>query len=453
MVSRGRIFIAPAYLFACLILGGSAQGIWQNMFLQLLGLAIIAWAAMDRGEEPVPKAAKQLIVLAIAAVAVVAIQLVPLPPDFWVHLGPRQRLAQDFGMLGMRVPAEPLSLTPAATLDTLLKVIPPLALFCAMVRLKAYRPQWLAVALILGTVAGIALGAIQVATSGAGASPWYLYDETSVGRGVGFFANRDHMATLLIVTIPFIGAIVAVGKRTTMQRYSAIIAALSGVMILLLIGLALNGSLAGYGLVLPVVAASALIIIPRGSRLRLWIVAAAVLLLVGSTALVETAPIDAGTLGGHASSAVDSRSELLSTTLRATRDFMPWGSGFGSFQSVYPLYESPRQVTDVYVVHAHNEYVEIALELGLPGILLLLLFFAWWIAAVHRVWRSPEARPFVRAASIASAAILVHSIVDFPLRTAAIAGCFAIALALLADSRGTPAKEEKQLRRRRHRSI
>ena len=31
MLSRGRALVAPAYLFACLVLGGSAQGIWQNM--------------------------------------------------------------------------------------------------------------------------------------------------------------------------------------------------------------------------------------------------------------------------------------------------------------------------------------------------------------------------------------------------------------------------------------
>jgi hypothetical protein len=81
---------------------------------------------------------------------------------------------------------------------------------------------------------------------------------------------------------------------------------------------------------------------------------------------------------------------------------------------------------------------------------LRVLFLAWWAAAVWRVWRSSEAHPFARAASIASAAVLAHSIVDFPLRTAAISVCFGMCLALLADSTGAPPKEEKQLRRSRH---
>ena len=108
--------VAPAYLFACLILGGSAQGIWQNMILQLAGIAIIAWAAMDERPEALPKPARQLLILAMLCVAVVAIQLIPLPASIWSELGPRQHIAADFSALGIAVPAEPLSLTPGATL-------------------------------------------------------------------------------------------------------------------------------------------------------------------------------------------------------------------------------------------------------------------------------------------------------------------------------------------------
>ena len=46
MASRAREAAAPVYLFACLLLGGSAQGLWANMLLQLLGIGLIAWAAL-----------------------------------------------------------------------------------------------------------------------------------------------------------------------------------------------------------------------------------------------------------------------------------------------------------------------------------------------------------------------------------------------------------------------
>ena len=107
-------------------------------------------------------------------------------------------------------------------------------------------------------------------------------------------------------------------------------------------------------------------------------------------------------------------------------------------------------MTNTYVIHAHNDYAELALETGVAGILLMLLFLAWWAVAVWRVWRTAEAGPFARAASIASAAMLVHSLVDFPLRTAAMSACFAMCLALLADRRAPPPKEASDLRPARH---
>jgi O-antigen ligase len=453
MLSRARVFIAPAYVLACLILGGSAQGIWSNMLLRLVGVAIIAWAAFDNGDEPLAPSARHLLLLTVAAIAIVALQLIPLPAATWVHLGPRGAVAEGFRALGQPVPSEPLSLTPALGLDSLLAIIPPLAVVCAMVRLKAYRPQWLAVALIAGTLAGIALGALQVASSADTLSPWYLFEDTSNGRAVGFFANADHMATLLVMTIPFLAAVIAAARTASMQRYSAIVAVAAGLGLLVVVGLALNGSLAGYGLALPVIAASVLVVLPSGSRLRLWVVALAAILVVGALTALETTAIGSGQIGAHATSSVQSRSDLAATTSHAVADFMPFGSGLGSFRSVYALYENPADVTQTYVVHAHNDYLEVALELGIAGIVLMLLFLAWWAAAVWRAWRTAEAGPFARAAAIASAAVLIHSLVDFPLRTAAIAACFGMCLALLADSRAAPPKERKELRRKRHREF
>src|SRR5438067_320017 len=162
VVNRMRDAIAPLYLLLCLILGGSAQGIWANMLLQLLGLAILAWAALAPAGEPLVAPARQLLILAAIAIAIVGIQLVPLPPTLWPHLAGRAPIANGFRILGVGMPALPLSLTPYASIDSLLGLIPPLALFCAIVRLKAYRTGWLATVLLVGTVAGILLGALQV---------------------------------------------------------------------------------------------------------------------------------------------------------------------------------------------------------------------------------------------------------------------------------------------------
>jgi O-antigen ligase len=452
VLNRTRVAVAPLYLFACLLLGGSAQGIWQNMVLQLGGVALIAWAAAENSRESLVAPARQALLIALVGIAIVALQLVPLPAGLWPHLGARERIAEGYRALGLAIPAAPLSLTPYLSLNSLLGLIPPLAIFCAMVRLKAYRGKWIALALVAGTICGILVGALQVA-SPADQSPWYLYAETNPGSAVGFFANANHMANLLVVTIPFLAAIAAAGKTANVQRYSAVVALCIGAALVVLVGLALNGSLAGYGLALPVLTASALILLPAGSRLRLWTVVLAGILMIGAVTALETVPIGGSKFGQDANTSVQSRTEILATSSRALHDFMPFGSGLGSFREVYHLYEAPDQVTTTYVIHAHNDYVELALETGLAGIVVVLMFLAWWAVAVWRVWRTAEAGPFARAAAIASGAILIHSVVDFPLRTAAISACFGMCLALLADRRAPAPSDPSDLRPTRHVSI
>jgi O-antigen ligase len=443
-----RSAVAPLYLFACLVLGGSAQGIWQNMVLQLAGVAIIAWAAAAPSDEPLPAPAKPLLVLAAVAILLVALQELPLAPAFWAHSS-RAPLAEGFRLLGQPVPALPASLTPYESLSTLFCLIPPLAIFCAIVRLGACRPSWLAAALLAGTIAGIMLGALQVASAGRD-TPWYLYPETNLGLGVGFFANANHMASLLVIALPFVAAIAAAGKSRNIQRYSALLSVLAGVAVVLVVGIALNGSLAGYALAAPVLAASALIVLPPANRLRGWVAVLAALSVIAAVAALASSSIGGTKIGQDASTSVQSREEILATTSKAIADYMPLGSGLGSFVTIYRLYESPDTVTSEYVIHAHNDYAEIALEMGVPGIVLLLLFLSWWIVAVWKVWIIGEGGPFTRAASIASAAVLVHSLVDFPLRTAAISACFAMCLALLADRRAPQRQDATDLRPTRH---
>lgn len=450
MISRGRELVAPLYLLLCIVLGGSAQGVWGNMLLQLVGLAIIGWAALSRVDQPVLPAARQLLLLSFAALVIVILQLVPLPPALWGMSGPRDHLARGFTILNLRQPWMPLSLAPHDTFDAVLKSIPALAMICALVRLKAYRPVWIVVALLIGTFASIMLGALQVSSVDPETSSWYLYADTNYRHAVGFFANANHLATLLLISIPFVAALIPAARGKNIQRASAFTAVAAGIMIVLLVGLFLNGSLAGYALLLPVVAGSGLVVWSAAHRLRAGFVVAIVALFVIGAIALGTGALNNRSLSQEASVSASSRADMLRTTWHASRDFLPFGSGFGTFRGAYQLYEDPAQISSTYVIHAHNDYAELLLEFGVAGIALILLFVGWWVAAVTRVWRSAEAGPFVRAASVASAAVLVHSSVDFPLRTAAVSACFAMCTALLADWRAPQVREASDLRPTRH---
>ena len=448
MPNASRQAVGPAYLLLCLILGGSAQGIMFNLLLQLAGLTIIAWAAIAPAEEEISRGGRQLFLLIIVALVVVALQLVPLPVTVWPHLGPRAPIADGYRVLGMAVPPLPLSLAPYSSFATLVTIIPALAMLCAIVRLKAYRRRWLALALLAGTFAGILLGALQVASGNPETSRGYLYGLSNFGYAVGFFANANHMAALLVIALPFLAALLVSTGRENVQRYSAAVALAAGGALVIIVGIALTRSLAGYGLAIPVLAASLLILLPGRSRARPWLALGSVVLLVVAVTGLALSPVGERALG--TSSSVQSRAAINRTTSRAIVDFLPFGSGLGTFKPVYKLYEDHNQIIDTVINHAHNDYAELALETGIPGVALILLFLAWWGVAVSRAWKVPDSAPYGRAASIVSAALLAHSLVDFPLRTAALSSCFAMCLGLLVERRAPRAAEPSDLWPTRH---
>lgn len=449
MPSAIRQVVAPGYLLVCLILGGSAQGIFFNLLLQLAGLAIITWAAAAAPpEEPLVRSARQLFWLVIVALAVVALQLVPLSASVWPQLGARETIAEGYPVLGTAVPPMAVSLAPFASFASVVTIIPAIAMFCAIVRLKAYRRSWLALALLAGTFGGILLGALQVASGDPQTSPWYLYGFSNFGFAVGFFANANHMAILMVTALPFLAALLASARGGGVQRYSAAVALAAGAMLVIVVGIALNRSLAGYGLSVPVFIASLLIVLPGRSRARPWIAIGSAALLVVAVAALALSPVGERSLG--TSTSVQSREAIAKTTFHAIADFLPFGSGLGTFKPVYKLYEDHDGIVATVINHAHNDYAELALELGVPGILLILLFLAWWAAAAWRVWRFADSGPYARAASIASAALLVHSLVDFPLRTAALGTCFALCLGLLVERRAPRPAEKSELWPTRH---
>ena len=451
MSSRWRDAVGPAFLFLCLILGGSAQGARGNMTLQLLGLALLVWAASAPQADKMSRPARRLLVLVIVALVYVALLAVPLPPSVWTGLGGRGAIADGYRVLGIERPWLPMSVTPYLSLATLLTLIPPLALFCTIISLRAYRPSWLAAGLILGTIAGVLLGALQVSGGGGDVpSRWYLYRESSFGFATGFFANANHMADLLVSTLPFLAALLTSARSANRQRNSAIMAGVGGAALLVLVGIALNHSLAAYLLTLPVLAVSALIAVPRRSHWRKWAIAGAALILAGGLGAVWTESFRNGPFGSDTATSVGSRQEMLATTAKAMGDFMPWGSGLGSFQDVYHLYEKPAEVTNTYVVHAHNDYAELALELGLPGVLLILAFLAWWAGEARNAWRFADASAYSRAAAVTSGAMLIHSLVDFPLRTSALAAVLAMCLALLVERRTSVVRTKSDLWPTRH---
>jgi O-antigen ligase len=414
------------YLLLCLVVGGSAQGFWGNLGLQILGVALLLFAGVSRAGEKPSALSIALAGIALFCLCAIVIQLVPIPANFWRQLPGRSSTADGLDLLGGQVAALPISYTPYLSVMTLFAAIPAIATFVATVRLRP-SAKAIAFAVAIGTVLNILLGALQVA---GGRNSWaYLYSITNSGA-VGFFANQNHTATLLLVSIPFTAALLA--SRHGRQRSSpARWAVAAAFLVLLLVGIALNGSLAAWALVVPVLLASGTLL-PRGYRWRRFMLLVSGLTLAGAVIAVAAAPIATDGFRAEASTSVNSRMRIWGTTMRAIGDSFPAGTGLGSFEQVYRQYEDPSKVTREYVNHAHNDYLELVLELGLAGLVLIVLFLVWWGIAAVKIWASLSSTGYARAATIATAVVMAHSVVDFPLRTASISVTFAALLAIMA---------------------
>jgi O-antigen ligase len=441
-MSAGVRCLIPLYLALCVILGGaSAGGYAANALLQLLATGLLVLASLARPEPPPERAERALLVMAGAVLVLACLQFVPLPPGIWRELPGRAMIARPFEAAGIDFGQGYVSLIPQESLKSVIWLLPAAGVLVTMIYARAlFSGRYIAIAVTAAMCVSVFVGAMQLA-AGQG-SHLYFYQITNRDSAVGFFANANHMASLLLVTIPFQAALLHEGLEREGSGRMAIIGAIVASLAVTVTGIFVVGSLAGYGMLLPVGLASALIV--RGTR-RMRITAA---LLVPAVVLAGLALVLATQEGGamldHSSDmAAGSRHAIYVTTWGALRQYWPAGTGIGTFAEIYRSFENPRGVTLVFINHAHNDYLELLLETGAAGLVLMLVFLAWWVTRAWRIWREGSLSPFAMAGAIASATLMVHSLVDYPLRTAALSSVFAACLALMAAPRRRRQSKER----------
>jgi O-antigen ligase len=430
---RARLFsaIIPGFLFLCLLLGGaSAAGLWANALLQLIAVPILFWALITRRTPSLP--GRQLLALSGLMIAIVLLQLVPLPPGIWTSLPGRDHVREGFELVGQPLPWLPISLAPRATVASLLWLLPAFAVLLGILRLGGFKPGGIAFVIVVATALSVLVGTLQIA--GGEKSPWYPYQITNYGVTVGFFSNANHMATLLVVSVPFLAGLymTARSKGGSADRSAGLFAMLGGFFCLVVVGLFINASLAGLGLMVPVSGASILMMM-RKRKPPLWSLGVLALLTAASLSLVFSNRLDNNLFGAGSDTDVVSRYTTFTVSAEAAKDYFPFGSGVGTFQGVYRMYEDAERVTTTYINHVHSDWIEIVLETGIFGAAVLILFLIWWLRRTVSIWKAPDPDYLARAATIASAAIIAHSLVDYPLRTAAISAVFAACCALMAN--------------------
>ncbi|NDC59201.1 MAG: hypothetical protein EBZ50_10360, partial [Alphaproteobacteria bacterium] len=408
--------------------GASRQGgLIAHAVIEIASALILFGIIWRARSDEYSRAAWILVGIALLAICAALAQLVPLPASIWTELPGRDIVVAGFAAMNAPLPALPATLTPERTFAAVVGFLPPLAAFAIFAR-QASRQQsidftWAAP---IAAGASVLLGIAQI--YGGPTSPLYLYAFTNRGFPVGFFANVNHQATLALMAAPFVAALIGQTRARAMSGHAEASTWLFVIALgfLVMLSAMIAGSFAGYVLLGPTLAACAFIALGFSRSLNattgtaLFAVVAALgglgWFVASSPALQSLGVTDLGT--GPAS-----RVDLFARTGQAVAAYFPFGSGLGSFERVYPIFEAAAPVGNIYAPHAHNDYLQVAMELGLPGILALAGVILWWAVMTWRVW-SAEISSDVRirrAASVALGVVALHSIVDYPLRTAAIA--------------------------------
>ncbi|MDI6623111.1 MAG: O-antigen ligase family protein [Brevundimonas sp.] len=437
------------------VLGGASQNHALRLALvELAALPVLVLAAGRIVQTGLWREHRLALGLTAALVAIPLIQLIPLPPAIWTGLPGRDQMVLALELAGLEPGWTPLSLTPDRTWRSALALTPPVAFFLAVLSMSHIQRERMVHLLIAAAVVGILLGAAQLVSGG---DRLYLWHWTDAGSVNGFFANRNHLASSLLITLPFA---ITMGASTLRRRDRGTSALWLGALFagLVVVALAAIRSRAGIALFAPVMVAS---------LLAAWIAAGrgrpgpGLLLLVGSVgaaltivAVLALPPILARF---DIQSAPEGRFDRWPLVAEAAQTYLPLGAGMGSFDAVYRSVEPLEQLDSTFFNQAHNEYLETWLEAGWLGIGLVIAFSIWWFRRSWSAWRAPPSREgdLQRAASIAIGVALLHSIGDYPLRTVTLAVVFALCCGILEFSGRPPqprSRAEAKTRSRNHSS-
>jgi O-Antigen ligase len=430
------------FVILAMLFGGGAGYGWSDAIVQLAALPLFASALFKLAPSQLGPGGQWAIGLLCAILVLPLLQLVPMPPSLWSSLPGRGEIASAYEAAGMTLPWLPISLYPTATWFGLLSLLPATAIFLAMLSLEQRSRRLLILLMFIIILASVVLDSLQMMAGDD--SPLRFYESNTRGRAVGFFANGNHNAAFLYSAIPFVAAW-AIGLVCDHRRNRVLgLALLVMLTLMIILGLTVAHSRAGMAL-LVVAGLSTLMLAWRhargqsGRRLLYFAIGAnlvALLLVfqlgfVGFMQRVEDQGVE------------DLRWPIAQVTSRAAIANLPFGSGFGSFSPVYEKF-APRtllQDQNRYVNQAHDDWLDLWLTGGAPAIVLAAGFLAWFAVSTVRLWSrgEPEGRvldlALAQAASIVIVLLLVHSALDYPLRTAALSVVFAIACAYLVPGR------------------
>ena len=449
---RATQWLVPACLVAVMLTGGgSALYPRLRLVAELFGLLVLFVALTRARWRTLWQSDRLAMVIAVTLIGLILLQLLPLPVAIWSALPGRALSVSGDELMFGSLPRRALDLDPEGGIRASLTLVPAFAVYLYARHADATERWRVSAALIGGAMLSLLLGLLQSVSGQAQAT--HLFTDAQSHLSTGLFANRNHQAVLMAVSVPLLATAVATSRLadrlTRGQRIGAF--ALAGAS--LTVGALLTASRTGAVLLLPAWVGGLLIVAgPHRSDRRTLAWGAAAFVALASI-LVAGMAGSGGPLAGLANRSVgvdDPRWRYWPQALVVLRQYWPAGSGFGTFRAVYDAAEPLPILGTLYVNHVHNDWIEVLLEGGVAAALLLVLFLGWFAIATWRAWRRPPEAAlasFGRAGSVVVACLLLHSVVDYPLRTVTLATVFGFALAGLSPAVATDKRPHRWRRR------
>jgi len=421
-----------AAILATVLPYGAVHPFWFYVAASTNALVFVGTLAIPFHNREMLRVYRGALVIVLLITAYLLFQSVPLPKNAWensVWQSVREQLNADVGTI---------SVSPAETIAAIPQVIHPILFFMAGLVLhqttEAALVFWRRLAFIGAGIAifGVAQHVLSPQSLLFGTKLHYLDSVT------GTFVNRNSAATLFgIASLLFTALIVrqlnevAEARRSSgplqylnQHRARKILLLYLALFIVVLVAMFLTKSRGGLiATFVPLLLLAgwfgfSLAPARAAARFRLAIVAASVAIIV-----LLFAVLGAKTLFRIEQSGVeDNRLCVYASTIAAIKDHFWLGTGFGTFEQVFPAYRNPACGISGLWDRAHNSFLEGYLGMGLP--FALIVFFAigyltliFWAGYSSR--RRYRVVPLVGMCSLLL--IVLHSMVDFSLQIPGVA--------------------------------
>lgn len=136
------------------------------------------------------------------------------------------------------------------------------------------------------------------------------------------------------------------------------------------------------------------------------------------------------------------RDEVYKDTITAITTNPVLGTGYGTYEYAFLAFKSP-EIARLHWDKAHNSYLELAMELGLPAALLIFFCFAWLAAIFLRgLMKRQRRRHFAAIGLSITVLVAAHALVDFSLQIPGLAVSYAL-LAGMAWAQSWPSASHR----------